>query len=778
MMKRAMDERLPPPVKLWKKLVLAVCVPALILLGLEGGLRLAGFGTSLSLFIRDEKPGYVRTNPAFTQLFFPASFGLKPHNFRLSREKAPGELRVFVLGESAAMGVPEPGFGPAVLLQAQLQQAYPERQVRVHNLGMTAINSHCVRRVATEALDLEPDLLVVYMGNNEVVGPYGPGSTATDAVLSTTMIRLSLAVRATRTGQLIQWLAAKLASRRAPAPEWRGMEMFAGRTVAAEDPRLARVYQQFEDNLGAIVGQAARRGVPVVVSTVAVNVRDCAPFASVPGRALTPDQLRELQGRVADAREAIDLGRLEQARDRLEAALEIDRGYADTHYLLGIVLEQLGREEEARGRFLEAWQRDALRFRADSRINAIIREVVPHYSGAVLVDAAAALGAPSVGTLPLAGRRYFFEHVHFTFEGNAALAALIAEAVRLPGRKAGQGSGLDLPALAARAGFTPYGELNQVLSMNALMRRPPFTGQVTFAADQAHQQRTAQRLEQSLGTLPALQRCAGVIEAAAQADPASSFLPFHLASLRARLGRTDEALVLNARAGTLAPPSAEVAVQRAYLLLQAGRSGEAEALLLQSQETDPYYFQTYGLLAQAWLAQKKAREGAAWFSNLAARMPASRVAHELRGQLLSHAGDRAGAEAAWRETLALVPDADGAWLPLTRLLLESNRVEEAIQILEAAHRSNPRNLDVAAALEQVFDQRGDSEKRAHYLRAMAEAGPVNAALFLDLGRVERARGDHQKARVAFERAARAGRIESDQGVLEQALQELAVSPSK
>jgi tetratricopeptide (TPR) repeat protein len=634
-----------------------------------------------------------------------------------------------------------------------------------------------VRRVAAETLGLEPDLLVVYLGNNEVVGPYGPGSAATDAVLSTTMIRLSLVVRSTRTGQLIQRLAARVAARRAPAPEWRGMEMFAGRTVAAEDPRLARVYEQFQDNLTAIVAQAGRRGVPVVVSTVAVNVRDCAPFASVPGAELALDRLRELQQAVAEAREAIDLGRLDQARSRLEFALGVDRGYAEAHYLLGVVLENLGRGDEARPHFLEAWQRDALRFRADSRINAIIREVVAAHSGAVLVDAATVLGSPSTGSQPLAGRRYFFEHVHLTFEGNAALAALIADAVPLPGRKAGKASGFDLAELAERTGFTPYGELAQVLSMNALMRRPPFTGQVTFAEDQARHQGEALRLEKALGTTAALQRCAGVIEAAARTDAESPFLAFHLASLRARLGQLDAALGLNARAAALAPPSPEIAAQRAYLLLQAGRAAEAEALLLQSQENDPYYFQTYGLLAQTWLAQKQAREGATWFSELAGRMPASRVAHELQGQLLYHAGDPAGAEAAWRKTLSLVPDADGAWLPLTRLLLESNRVEDALQLLEAAHRSNPRNLDVAAALEQLFDQRGDIEKRARYLRAMAEAGPVSAALFLDLGLVERARGEHRRAQVAFERAVRAARSEADQEVLERALQELAASPS-
>src|SRR5690606_15812504 len=157
------------------RIALAVAAPLVVVGGLELVLRLVGFGQPTSFFIRDESaPGLYRTNPHFTQTFFPASFGLKPANFRLPKEKPADTFRVFVLGESAAMGIPEPGFGLAPLLEAQLADAAGGRTVQVHNLAVTAINSHVVRCIAEEALEFEPDLLVLYMGNNEVVGPYGP----------------------------------------------------------------------------------------------------------------------------------------------------------------------------------------------------------------------------------------------------------------------------------------------------------------------------------------------------------------------------------------------------------------------------------------------------------------------------------------------------------------------------------------------------------------------------------------------------------------------------
>ncbi len=161
------------------KLFLLVGAPTIFFLLLETGLRLAHSGRDTRFFIPDEKPGIYRTNPQYTGLFFPDSFGLKPLNYRLPKIKPTGNFRIFVVGESAAMGVPEPGFALAPQLQAQLHAAYPDKTFEVYNLGVTAINSHVILHIARQAVEFQPDLLVIYMGNNEVVGPYGPGSAVT-----------------------------------------------------------------------------------------------------------------------------------------------------------------------------------------------------------------------------------------------------------------------------------------------------------------------------------------------------------------------------------------------------------------------------------------------------------------------------------------------------------------------------------------------------------------------------------------------------------------------
>ncbi len=254
--------RLPQPprasAKLWLyRALAAIAFPAALLLGLEGALRMAGFGQSVRFLIPDAKPGYFRTNPAFVSSFLPSNFKLTPLNFRVSRVKGPNTLRIVVLGESAAQGVPEPAFGFAAQLRAQLRARYPDKRIEVINTGIVAINSHVVYQVAREMAGYSPDLFVVYMGNNEVVGPYGPGCAYLSEMPPLWIIRLSVFVRSTRTGQLMTAILGRLTVRDRHPAEWGGMSMFVNNAVSGDDPRLEAVYRNFEANLADIVRVAA-----------------------------------------------------------------------------------------------------------------------------------------------------------------------------------------------------------------------------------------------------------------------------------------------------------------------------------------------------------------------------------------------------------------------------------------------------------------------------------------------------------------------------------------
>ena len=70
---------------------------------------------------------------------------------------------------------------------------------------------------------------------------------------------------------------------------------------------------------------------------------------------------------------------------------------------------------------------DALAFRADSRINQIIRDAADEEAGkgVSLLDAARMLAQDSPEKIP--GNELFYEHVHLNFDGNYLLGLAFAE---------------------------------------------------------------------------------------------------------------------------------------------------------------------------------------------------------------------------------------------------------------------------------------------------------------------------------------------------------------
>jgi tetratricopeptide (TPR) repeat protein len=567
-----------------------VLVPFLALLLLELLLRGVGCGVPLSLTLRQEAAGEARvqSNPRFTWLFFdPAVARLMPP-FSLTVRKPAGTLRVFVLGSSAAQGDPEPSFGLARVLETLLRDQYPGVELEVVNAAATAVNSHTVYAVAREALALEPDLFVIYEGNNEVVGPYGAGTVLTSAAPDIRLVRASLAARRTRLGQLAGALAGGVAERlaRGGAPgAWHGMEMFLERQVRRGDTALERAYRNFAANLADTLSLAGGAGVPVVLSTVAVNLRSCGPFASQNG-----PQLKDRGRWLALFDEGVRLqaaGRCADSIAPLAEALRLDPEHAETAYRLGRCELAAGRDASARAHLAAARDLDTLRFRADSRANAVVREVAGGAGDRVrLVDAEARLAASDPLGAP--GGGLFLDHVHLTFHGNYLLAAAVLEGARpvLPAWVRARAFGQPLPDEAAAARALVYTDLDRYRIAETLRQRlrdAPFTGQ----SDHAEQVR---RFDDELA---ALRAAGGVDEALARYDEALARPGAHWslrerhAAILQRLGRFDEASREWRALAQLFPPYPAFQLQLARALREAGRLEEAQAALQRVVEFQP-----------------------------------------------------------------------------------------------------------------------------------------------------------------------------------------------
>ena len=79
------------------------------------------------------------------------------------KKKQKNTFRIFVLGESAAMGFPYPNnISFQRMLKYQLQKTNPDKDIEIINLALTAINSYTFYDFAQELVHFEPDAIFIY----------------------------------------------------------------------------------------------------------------------------------------------------------------------------------------------------------------------------------------------------------------------------------------------------------------------------------------------------------------------------------------------------------------------------------------------------------------------------------------------------------------------------------------------------------------------------------------------------------------------------------------
>lgn len=396
----------------------ATIVPLLVLGVVEGCLRLAGVGYPTALLTPCTVQGKAAScyNLFFAAPFFPAGSVQTPRLYSIPAQKPAGTYRIFVLGESAAMGDPDPAYGFSRYLEVMLRERFPGTTFQVVNTGSVAINSHVVLRIAQQLANQHPDLFIIYSGNNEVVGPYGPGTVLTSSGMSIPVIRSNIFLRSTRVGQLVTKLGTQKKT-------WQGMEMFLDKQVRANSPLMQQVYANYERNLRDTVAVARAAGAQVIVATAATNLEDCAPFASLHRDGIKPEEVNEWSSLVQRGSELEAARSFSEALELYRSAARIDDEYAELEFRIARCLKSLGDAKAANEHFQRARDLDTLRFRADTRINDINRFVPAAYTGVGLVDTELLFSSASPDAI--VGSDLVYEHVHMTPLGSYLFARAI-----------------------------------------------------------------------------------------------------------------------------------------------------------------------------------------------------------------------------------------------------------------------------------------------------------------------------------------------------------------
>jgi len=377
--------------RLWLFRLIAILLPFVFLVLLEGALRLGHYGYDTSLFIT--APGnndYLVFNPAASKRYFTDQLNATTGNREPFRKiKEPGTLRIFVLGESTTIGYPYFHNGSFHRwLEYRLMREFPDKKLEIVNVALTAVNSYTVLGFAKDVVHYQPDAVLIYTGHNEYYGALGVGSTNRLGG-NATLVNTLLWLRQFRVVQLVGGVISRvghLFSHPSKAGKTR-MELMVGeQEIPYGSSLFERGITQFRTNMDKTLAIFNRQGIPVFISNVVSNLKDQPPF-------------------IGDSAKT-DYSQAQHAWGRGEYAT-------------------------ARADFIHAKEQDELRFRAPEAIDTIIAELSSKYDNTHLVDTRSAFEAAS--DHGIVGNSLMLEHVHPNLVGYALMSDVFYRALQQQG---------------------------------------------------------------------------------------------------------------------------------------------------------------------------------------------------------------------------------------------------------------------------------------------------------------------------------------------------------
>lgn len=406
---------------------------------------------------------FVRPEPLPLGDHFAARREIRP-------KRAPLPLRVCLFGESAAAGyLYAPDLTPAGVLEGQLRAVAGDGAAEVVDLARTNETLGSLIATLESAVQIQPDVLVIFAGNNwnlletPEVSPYAPS----------------------------------VAARQRFAEAWR--EGGPAGPVALAAGRLRGIVEAACERVARI---ARAIGVPVVVVVPEVSLagwESRQPVAWLPaGDHGSPDRQRarrrsavgasgasgaiaEWYRLLAHGRRQLERGAWAAAARTAEAMLGLDGGSNPTSWRL-LARARIGAGDERAAAGAARAEIDAAAYptlaclgapQATSLAHDLLRQAARRH-GFACVDLPEVFAVHTGSPLP--GRRLFLDYCHLTAEGiEVAMAAVACEVLRLAGMETGAGGAAQAAAGAAavRAAGFDRGAAAGELGWRELLRRLP-----------------------------------------------------------------------------------------------------------------------------------------------------------------------------------------------------------------------------------------------------------------------------------------------------------------
>lgn len=690
-------ERVAPQVvtgwRLWLFRVIAVTViPALLFLLLEITLRVVGYGFPTTTTIKHKVntiPSYCN-NTKFAWRFFHPNIARTTDPFVFPASKSKDTYRIFVMGASAAAGTPDGAFCFGRILQVMLRLLYPKTNFEVIIPAMPAINSHVVLEIADDCTRYQSDLFIIYLGNNEVVGPYGAGTVFSPLSSNLFLIRLGIALKAAKLGQLITNLLESAGAGDVPKI-WRGLEMFLEKQVRADSTDLGIVYGHFQKNLQDIRRLACKSRINIIFCMVPTNLKDNPPFASLHRPNLTDAEKKSWDELYQQGVKYETDGDYAQAVERYLKTAEIDSCYANLQFRLGRCYWAMGEYEKSKERYIQARRMDTLRFRADKQINEIIRNIARDRAaeGVYLLDAVRTFEKNSPHEI--AGEELFLEHVHMNFKGNYLLAKAIFEQAEkiLPERiKLNKADERPFPAEKECARYLAYTDWDRYKIadevLDGFIKQAPFTNQLYNDQRVRQMEQKLKALKDSLSP-DVLKEVEGQYRWAIQQTPSDWWLHWKYGELLEDLGNYDAAAGQYRLVLDYIPYHFEAYAKLGLLFGKGGDLDEAIAHNLEAVRIYPIFAEAYVNLGFAYHVQGRLDKAVEHYSKAIRLKPDQAQAYNNLGTVLFQQDKLGEAMETYRNGLILVPDNLDLHYNLGILLEEQGQRDEALKEIGRAH---------------------------------------------------------------------------------------------
>ncbi len=403
-------------------------MPVVVLILFELILRISGYGFDLRLFNTDQTGKYYYLNPQIGKRYFTQETNATNGNIDFfKKQKAPGTFRIFVLGSSTALGFPYMYNGAfPQMMKYQLQQYYPDLDVEMVNLSLTAINSYAILDIAREIPDYQPDAVLIYAGQNEYHGTLGIASSSKFGS-NPFFKRLFIQSKKLRFMQLIY--NAIYSSNKSSSSTNLHLTLMERLAAGQKIPFNSKEYKsgvtQFERNLNSILDVFSTHKIPVFIGTLVTNKRGIHPFVSDISK---PEIIREWNKYYEDGKLALEKKDTLEAFRLFSLANKLDSTYSECQFKLAEISFARKDYQSARKFYTNAKELDQLRFRAPEIFNQIIKKAASGHQNVYITDVSSAFD--SVSPHQIVGNELLLEHVHPNLNGYYLMAETYFKSIK------------------------------------------------------------------------------------------------------------------------------------------------------------------------------------------------------------------------------------------------------------------------------------------------------------------------------------------------------------